>query len=227
MIGQITAMTFKALFFCFCGLKIIDWSCSENWKSKSRTAVEREGMRRRGTASDYWEDKDPAVWGLTAPSTSGALHPSLHSSPSSPSNSTETREFPPPHHPPIIHLSLHSSLFSPTNGNNNTKQHNNQQSYVRPFSKLPSKSQLLRMIGLLIRPLKPFPLRERDTSESREECNFQVLVWSSHRVCQRIPYSASQQSRRLLYASIQCRRQSWFCITLDYSDTLRQPANSQ
>lgn len=33
-------------------------------------------MERRGTASDYWEDKDFAVWGLTAPSTSGAPHAS-------------------------------------------------------------------------------------------------------------------------------------------------------
>lgn len=132
---------------------------------------------------------------------------------------------PPPTHHPFIPLFI--SLFSPTNGNNNTQQHNNQQFTVRPFSNLTSKSKLLRMMGLLIKPLKFVPVRERDMSESCEECNWQVLVWSSHPVCQRIPYSAGQQSRRLLYASIRCRRQDWFCLTLDYSDTLRQPANSQ
>lgn len=117
--------------------------------------------------------------------------------PSSPSNSIQTREFPPPHHPPIIHLSLHSSRFSPTNGNNNTQQHNNQQFADPPFSNLTSKSRLLRMTGLLIRPLKSLPMVERDTSESRKECNWQVLVWSRHPVCQQIPRGAGQQSRRL------------------------------
>lgn len=127
-------------------------------------------------------------------------HPSLHPSTSSPSNSIQTREFPPPHHIPIIHLFLHSSLCSPTNGNNNTQQHNNQQFAIPPFSNLTSKSQLLRMMGLLIRALSSVPVGEMDTSESRKECNWQVLVWSSHPVYQWmewIPYSAGQQSRRL------------------------------
>lgn len=35
------------------------------------------------------------------------------------------------------------------------------------------------------------PLAERDTSESWEECHWQVLVWSSRAVCQRIPYRAA------------------------------------
>lgn len=160
-------------------------------------AVWRKGMERRGTASDYWEDKDPAVLGLTAPSTSGAPHPSLHPSASSPSNSIETREFPPPHRTPIIHLFLHSSLCSPTNGNNNTQQHNNQQFAIPPFSSLTSKSQLLRMMALLIRALSSVPVGEMDTSESCKECNCQVLVWSSHPVYLRIPCSAGQPSRRL------------------------------
>lgn len=44
-------------------------------------------------------------------------------------------------------------------------------------------------------------------------CEFHIVQANSRDACAK--------------ASIWCRRQSWFYITLDYSDTLRQPANSQ
>lgn len=199
----------------------------ENWKSKGRMAVGRKGMERRGTASDYWEDKDPAVLGLTAPSTSGAPHPSLHPSLSSPSNSIQTREFPPPHHPPIIHLSLHSSLFSPTNGNNNTQQHNNQQFAVPPFSNLTSKlsSSGWRVFWSVLSSRsqwgKEILLNHAKNVTGRFWCGLAILSASEFRTVQ------ANSRDACVNASIQCRRQSWFCITLDYSDTLRQPADSQ
>lgn len=169
-------------------------SCRENWKSKGRMVAGKEGIGKKEVQQVIIEKtKTSLSWTWQHP-----LHqvpPSLPTS--SPSNSTQTREFPPHHHPPVIHLSLHSSLFSPTNGNNNTQQHNKQQFAVPPLSNLTSRFQLLRMTALLIRPLKSVPMVERDTSESRKECNWQVLVWSRHPVCQQIPYSAGQQSRRL------------------------------
>lgn len=92
---------------------------------------------------------------------------------------------------PSIHLAFPQQMEIITHNNNN------QQFADPPFSNLTSKSRLLRMTGLLIRPLKSLPMVERDTSESRKECNWQVLVWSRHPVCQQIPRGAGQQSRRL------------------------------
>lgn len=146
---------------------------------------------KRGTASDYWEDKDSAVLGLTAPSTSGVPHPSLqahHPIPSTQGNFLLLTT-----HPSFIYPSIHLSF--PQQMEIITR--NNEQLAVPLFSNLTSKSKLLCMTGLLIRPLKSVPVVERDMSESRKECNWQVLVRSRHPVCQRIPYSAGQQSRRL------------------------------
>lgn len=145
-------------------------------------------MERRGTASDYWEDKDPAVLGLTAPSTSGAPHPSLqarHPIPSRQGNfllpTTDLSSI-----YPSIHLSFPQQMEIITHNNttslpfllSSTSHPNLSSSEWRLFwSDLSSRSQWV----------------ERDTSESRKECNWQVLVWSSHPVCQRIPHSAGQQ----------------------------------
>lgn len=90
---------------------------------------------------------------------------------------------------PSIHLSFPQQMEIIT--------HNNTTSNSSLSLLSTSRFQLLRMTALLIRPLKSVPMVERDTSESRKECNWQVLVWSRHPVCQQIPYSAGQQSRRL------------------------------
>lgn len=90
--------------------------------------------------------------------------------------------------PSSIYPSIHLS-FPPTNGNNNTQQHNNTTDRCSSSLHLHLQTQVFTMTGLLIRPLKSVPAGERDTSESCKECNWQVLVWSSHPVCQRIPYS--------------------------------------
>lgn len=93
---------------------------------------------------------------------------------------------------PSIHLSFPQQMEIITHNNTTTNS-----SLFLLFSQPHIQTQLLRMTGLLIRPLKSIPVGERDTSESRKECNWQVLVWSSHPVCQRIPRSAGQEPRRL------------------------------
>lgn len=138
-----------------------------------------EGIRGKGPASDYWEDKDPAFPGLTAPSTSGVPHPSLQAHHPIPS----TQENFLLHLLPIVHLSLHSSPFSPTKGSNNTTTQ-------QPAARCPSFIQIpAPRASFLIRPLQSVPVVERDTPESFEEYNWQILVWSRHPVRQQIPYS--------------------------------------
>lgn len=88
----------------------------ERWGQNG--SIREEGMRKkRSGASDYWEDKGPAVWALTAPSTSGVP-------PNPPSLPSElTIQFHPHERisstvPSLIYSSIHLSL-PPTNGKNN------------------------------------------------------------------------------------------------------------
>lgn len=188
-------------------------------------AVWRKGMERRGTASDYWEDKDPAVLGLTAPSTSGAPHPSLHPSASSPSNSIETREFPPPHPSSIyssIHLSVPQQMEIITHNNTTT---NSSLSLLSPTShpNLSSSGWWLFWSELSAQSQwgKWIHLNHAKNVTGRFWCGLVILSTCEFHTVQANSRDACAK------ASIWCRRQSWFYITLDYSDTLRQPANSQ
>lgn len=64
------------------GLLIDDWArCRKNVEKWGQDAafVERKEWGERSGASDYWEDKGPAVQALTAPSTSGVPPQSLPS----------------------------------------------------------------------------------------------------------------------------------------------------
>lgn len=117
-----------------------------------------EGMRKkRSGASDYWEDKGPAVRAVTAPSTSGAP-PSLPS------------ELPIQFHPhkgisstapsliyPSIHLSLPQQMGKITcnNATTNCPRSPPPQSYIQ-----------------ISAPLKLVPAVEKDTSESLKECKW-------------------------------------------------------
>lgn len=106
------------------GPKMIHWltiditleKTLEQWGQNS--SFREGGMRKkRSGASDYWEDKGPAVRPLTAASTSGVPPhvPPLWASHPIPSTRGNFL------HSSITHLSLHSSLFTPTNGKNNTQ----------------------------------------------------------------------------------------------------------
>lgn len=82
----------------------------ERWGQNG--SIREEGMRKkRSGASDYWEDKGPAVWALTAPSTSG-VPPTPPTPPlwaSHPIPSARENFL----HSSITHLFLYSSLFTP------------------------------------------------------------------------------------------------------------------
>lgn len=136
--------------------------------------------------------------------------------PSSPSNSIQTREFPPPHQPPVIHLSLHSSLFSPTNENNNTQQHNNQQvrrpSFLRPhiqISALEDDGSFDQTSQVGPNGWKEIRLNHAKNVTGRFWCGLAILSASEFRTVQ------ANSRDACVNASIRCRRQSWFCITLD------------
>lgn len=130
-------------------------SHTENWKSNRGMAAGREGIERRGKASDYWEDKDPAVFGLTAPFTSGAPHPSLqarHPIPSRQGNFLLPTTQPSSIYP-SIHLSFPQQMEIITHNNTTTNNFT-----VPPFFHLASKYQILGMTALLIRALKSVPM---------------------------------------------------------------------
>lgn len=160
----------------------VKWQCGEKeWKEEvPRVIIEKT--------------KTPLSWAWQHP-----LHqvppipPSIHPQAHHPIPSRQGNFLLPTAHPSSIYSSIHLSVPQQME----IITHNNQQFAIPPFSNLTSKSQLLRMMTLLIRALSSVPVGEMDTSESCKECNWQVLVWSSHPVYLWIPHSAGQQSRRL------------------------------
>lgn len=185
----------------------------EKWRQNGPLVRRGEGMgKKRGTASDYWEDKDPAVLGLTAPSTSGVPHPSLqahHPIPSTQGNFLLLTT-----HPSFIYPSIHLSfpkqmeiithnntttnswlsLFSPTSHPNLSS------SAWRVFwSDLSSQSQWWKEICL----------NHAKNVTGRFWCGLAILSASEFRTLQ------ANSRVACMNASIRCRTQSWFCITLD------------
>lgn len=168
-------------------------SCRENWKSKGRMVllVGREGMKKkRGTASDYWEDKDLAVLGLTAPSTSGAPIPpyklTIQFHPDKGISSSTSSIY------PSIHLSFPQQMEIITHNNTTT---NSSLSLLSPtshpnlsspgwrafWSDLSSRSQWWKEIRL----------NHAKNATGRFWCGLAILS------AKQIPRSAGQQSRRL------------------------------
>lgn len=188
-------------------------SCRENWKSKGRMAVRGEGMERRGTASDYWEDKDPAVSGLTAPSTSGAPHPSLrarHPIPSRQGNFLLPTTRPSSIYP-SIHLSFPQQMKIITHNNTTTNKF-----AVPPFLQPHIQISALQDGGSFDQTSQVGPdgwkeirLNHAKNVTGRFWCGLAILSASEFRTEQ------ANSRDACVNASIQCRRQSWFCITLD------------
>lgn len=141
--------------------------------------------------------------------------------PRSSSNSIPTREFPPPHHPPIIHLSLHSSLFPPTNGNDNTQQPTvHCLSFLQPHIQI-SATQGDGSFNQTSQVSPSGGKRYVWITQRMQLAGFGVASPSC------LPVDSAQCWPTCINTSIQCHGQSWFCITSDYSNTLRQPADSQ
>ncbi len=208
-LGWLIGFTFN--FFSFLRT---DNNCREKWKSEGRMAllVCREGTERRGTASDYWEDKDPAVLGLTAPSTSGAPHPSLRAH--HPIPSRQGNFLLPTTHPSSIYASIHLSFPQQMEiiTHNNTTT-NSSPSLLSPpshpdlsslgwrlfWSDLSSRSQWWKEIRL----------NHARNVTGRFWCGLAIL--SASEFC-----TVQANSRdACVNASIWCHRQRWFCITLN------------
>lgn len=173
----------------------------------------REGMERRGTASDYWEDKDPAVSGLTAPSTSGAppippskltiqFHPDkgISSSPTTRPSSIY----------PSIHLAFPQQMEIITHNNTTT---NSSPTLLSPTShpNLGSSGWRVFWSDLSSRSQwwKEIRLNHAKNVTGRFWCGLAILSASKFRAVQ------ANSRDACVNASIRCRRQSWFCITLD------------
>lgn len=188
--------------------------CREDWKSKGRMVllVGREGMERRGTASDYWEDKDPAVLGLTAPSTSGAPHPSLQAR--HPIPSRQGNFLLPTTHPssiyPSIHLSFPQQMEIITHNNTTT---NSSPSLLSPTSHPNLSSSRWRVfwsdLSSRSQWWKEIRLNHAKNVTGRFWCGLAILSASEFHTVQ------ANSRDACVNASIRCRRQSWFCITLD------------
>lgn len=134
-------------------------------------------MGRGGTASDYWEDKDPAVSGLTAASTSGVPRPSLRDH--HPIPSTRGNFLLPLFIYPSIHLSFRpqqTEIITLDNATTNS-------SLPLLFSSLRSKH---RAWIFWVGPLQSVPVVEkRYVWLTQKNATGRFLVWSHLPVCQR------------------------------------------
>lgn len=217
-------------FIFFCERKTIDqWPkvVVRIGKVKVEWHWGKKEWKKKGTASDYWEDKDPAVLGLTAPSTSGApIPPSIHPQARHPIPSRRGNFLHPTTHPssiyPSIHLSFPQQMEIITDNNTTT---NGWLSLLSPTSHPNLNSSKWWVFWLDLSSLsqwrKEIRLNHAKNVTGRFWCGLAILSASAFHTVQANSWDAC------VNASIRCQRQRWFCITLDYSDTLRQLANSQ
>ena len=133
---------------------------------------------------------------------------------------------PPPTHPssiyPSIHLSFHQQMEIITHNNTTTNSSLSLPS-AASHPNLSSSSWRVFWSDLSSRSRwgKEIRLNHAKNVTGRFWCGLAILSASAFRTVQ------ANSRDACVNASIRCHRQSWFCITLDYSDTLRQPANSQ